>query len=164
MPGWTLTTTSAEETRRLGRLVGEEAAAGEVVLLYGDLGAGKTCLAQGIAEGLGVPPEEPVTSPSFTLMNHHRGRLDLYHFDLYRLTSADDLVELGFEEYLHGPGVAVVEWADRFPGLDRKGLAIRLEHGGEERRRITVKPRGERSEELLERLCGRWQEKKARLG
>lgn len=84
-----------------------------MVLLAGELGAGKTCFAQGVAEGLGVPADSPVTSPSYTLLNIHQGRLPLHHFDLYRLTTVEDLEDLGYDEIAEGEGVTLVEWADR---------------------------------------------------
>ncbi|WP_316347088.1 tRNA (adenosine(37)-N6)-threonylcarbamoyltransferase complex ATPase subunit type 1 TsaE [Desulfuromonas acetoxidans] len=79
--------------------------AGSLILLHGDLGAGKTCLASGIARGVGVDPDVPITSPTYTLLNCYEGRLPLYHFDLYRLGGEEELEELGFDEYFHGDGV-----------------------------------------------------------
>lgn len=126
------------------------------MLLNGELGAGKTALTQGLARGLKVPADEPVCSPSYTLMNHHRGRLELYHFDLYRLASEDELFELGFDEYLYGDGVTVIEWADRIENLTPCGLYLRLEYDGEEGRTATVTAKGDRYEELLRRLERGW--------
>jgi tRNA threonylcarbamoyladenosine biosynthesis protein TsaE len=88
-----------------------------VVGLVGDLGAGKTCLTQGIARGLGVPDEYQITSPSFTLINEYQGRMMLYHFDLYRLSRASEMDDMGYEEYLFGQGVSVIEWADKVKGI-----------------------------------------------
>ena len=102
-----------EVTHALGRRLGELAGPGLVVLLAGELGAGKTCFAQGVAAGVGVPADTPVTSPSYTLLNIHQGRLPLYHFDLYRLPAVDDLEELGYDELAEQSGVTLVEWADR---------------------------------------------------
>ena len=100
---------SVEETRALGEMLARELRAGDVILLEGPLGAGKSELARGIAKGLGVV--ETVTSPSFTILNvYDSGRLPLYHFDWYRLESAEELYEMGMEEYLGGDGVALVEW------------------------------------------------------
>lgn len=105
-------TISAEETRALGERLAEELRAGDVILLEGPLGAGKSEMARGIARGLGVT--ETVTSPSFTILNvYTSGRLPLYHFDWYRLESPEELYELGMEEYLGGDGVALVEWPGR---------------------------------------------------
>ncbi|MCM2265805.1 MAG: tRNA (adenosine(37)-N6)-threonylcarbamoyltransferase complex ATPase subunit type 1 TsaE [Desulfuromonadales bacterium] len=110
---WSTITADPAETRALGRRLGQLARPGLVVLLAGELGAGKTCFAQGVAEGLGVPVDSPVTSPSYTLLNIHQGRLPLHHFDLYRLTTVEDLEDLGYDEIAEGGGVTLVEWADR---------------------------------------------------
>src|SRR5258705_7953600 len=97
---------SPDETAALGERLGRVLEAGDVVALIGDLGAGKTAFVQGMARGLEVTSQR-VASPTFTLVNEHPGRVPLYHIDLYRLTRADELVEIGFEEYLGGDGVAV---------------------------------------------------------
>jgi len=110
---WSTLTADPAETRALGCRLGRLARPGLVVLLAGELGAGKTCFAQGVAEGLDVPADSPVTSPSYTLLNIHQGRLPLYHFDLYRLTTVEDLEDLGYDEIAEGGGVTLVEWADR---------------------------------------------------
>ncbi len=106
-----ITTTSPEETRAVGRVLGEQSQAGDVFLLTGPLGAGKTCLTQGIAWGLGV--SEYARSPTFVIMTRYRGRLTLYHFDLYRINDPLEAWDLGLDEQLFGDGVSVVEWADR---------------------------------------------------
>jgi len=127
---------SPEETRALGEKLAARLAPGDVVILEGELGAGKSELARGIAKGLGVT--ETVTSPSFTILNvYESGRCPLYHFDWYRLESAEELFELGLEEYLGGDGIAVVEWAEKCPeALPEKTIRIRLEATGDEERRI----------------------------
>ena len=127
---------SPEETRALGEKLAARLAPGDVVILEGELGAGKSELARGIARGLGVT--ETVTSPSFTILNvYESGRCPLYHFDWYRLESAEELFELGLEEYLGGDGIAVVEWAEKCPeALPEKTIRIRLEATGDEERRI----------------------------
>ena len=127
---------SPEETRALGEKLAARLAPGDVVILEGELGAGKSELARGIAKGLGV--QETVTSPSFTILNvYESGRCPLYHFDWYRLESAEELFELGLEEYLGGDGIAVVEWAEKCPeALPEKTIRIRLEATGDEERRI----------------------------
>ena len=154
---WTLELGNVMETRRLGEALGECLFPGAVILLSGELGAGKTSLTQALARGLGVPQDEPVTSPSYTLMNQHRGRLDLYHFDLYRLSDSDELIELGFDEYLHGEGVTVVEWFDRIPELRPDGLEICLAYKGEDARCARLKARGTPHRKLLEQLRRRWE-------
>lgn len=108
----TFETHSAEETFEIGKKLGEEAKPGEVYLLTGDLGAGKTVFAKGFASGLGITKE--VTSPTFTIMHiYDEGRLPLYHFDVYRIDNAEDLMDTGSDEYFYGSGVCLVEWADR---------------------------------------------------
>ena len=131
-------TNSAAETRALGEKLASRLKAGDVVVLEGELGAGKSELARGIARGLGVT--ETVTSPSFTILNvYESGRCPLYHFDWYRLESEEELYELGMDEYLGGDGIAVVEWAERCPdAVPENVLRIRLEVTGGENRRITI--------------------------
>ena len=102
---------NAEFTQELGKIIGATASAGDVILLTGELGAGKTCLTQGIALGLGV--EGYVRSPTFVLMTRHHGRLPLHHVDLYRIGSLGEAWDLGLDEQLFGGGICVVEWAAR---------------------------------------------------
>ena len=133
-------TNSAEETRKLGEKLAEELRAGDVILLEGPLGAGKSELARGVARGLGV--RETVTSPSFTILNaYDSGRVPLYHFDWYRLESAEELFEMGMEEYLGGDGIALVEWPGRCPeALPADFLMIEVLPGeGNERTLRTVR-------------------------
>lgn len=101
----------SEETVRLGEIIGKSLKPGTIIALKGDLGAGKTVLVKGIALGLGV--EDDPVSPTFVIMNAYEGRIPLYHFDLYRVSGADELSGIGFEEFLFGKGVAAVEWAER---------------------------------------------------
>ena len=131
-------TNSAEETRALGERLAGQLKKGDVVTLGGELGAGKSELARGIARGLGVT--ETVTSPSFTILNvYESGRAKLYHFDWYRLESEEELYELGMDEYLGGDGIALVEWAERCPDAVPEGaVRITLETVGENSRRIEV--------------------------
>lgn len=103
-------TKSPEETFDLGVKLGRVLKRGDIVLLNGDLGAGKTQLTKGIAKGLEV--DEYITSPTFTLVNEYRGNIPLYHFDVYRINNIDELYEIGFEEYIFGEGVCVIEWGD----------------------------------------------------
>jgi tRNA threonylcarbamoyladenosine biosynthesis protein TsaE len=123
-----------EQMRAIGRRLGEVCTAGDVIGLLGPLGAGKTCLAQGIAAGLGVPGDVAVASPTFSIVHEYRGRLPMYHMDFYRLEGAD-FEEAGLEEYLDGSGVVVVEWAERWPSmLDHATLLVRIATAGGERR------------------------------
>lgn len=114
-----------------------------IVALYGELGAGKTCLVQGCARGLGVAPSLPVTSPTFVLVNEYPGRLPLYHFDLYRIGDWREVIELGWEDYVARHCVIAVEWADRMRELLPEGhLSVHLELSGLETRRITITDTG----------------------
>jgi len=122
-------------TLTLGRKLGQLARPGDVITLAGDLGAGKTTLTQAVGEGLGVPGHLYITSPTFSLLHEYPGRLPLYHMDLYRLEVEGDLENLGFEEYIYGDGLTVIEWPDRLGRLlpeDR--LEVRLEFAGPEAR------------------------------
>ena len=106
-----LRSASVEETQRLGMLLGSLAQAGDIILLDGDLGAGKTAFTQGIGLGLGIGAT--INSPTFTILKDYRGRLPLYHFDLYRIEEPEEIASLGFDDYFDGEGVSVVEWAER---------------------------------------------------
>ena len=135
-------TKSPEETRAWGRKLARQLKPGDVVLLEGELGAGKSELARGVAGGLGVT--ETVTSPSFTILNvYESGRVPLYHFDWYRLESAEELYELGMDEYLGGDGIALVEWPGRCPdAVPENCLRIRIGAEGENSRRIITEACG----------------------
>ena len=129
-------TKSAAETRALGEKLAGRLRPGDVLLLEGDLGTGKSELTRGIAKGLGVA--ETVTSPSFTILNvYESGRCPLYHFDWYRLESSEELYELGMDEYLGGDGIAVVEWPGRCPdAVPESAVRIRMTAAGENERLI----------------------------
>ena len=135
-------TNNAAETRELGTRLAEKLKAGDVILLEGELGAGKSELARGVARGLGVT--ETVTSPSFTILNvYESGRIPLYHFDWYRLESAEELYELGMDEYLGGNGIALVEWPAQCPdAVPEKCLRIKISATGENSRRIETESCG----------------------
>jgi tRNA threonylcarbamoyladenosine biosynthesis protein TsaE len=140
----------------LGRTLGEVLKGPAVILLSGELGTGKTCFTQGLARGLGIAEDQPVTSPSYALMNHYQGRMDLYHFDLYRLSHVEDVLDLGFEDYLYGRGVTVVEWADRIPGIVPEGLCVQLSCREDDIREVDFHARGKEAEDLLDDLVKRW--------
>lgn len=128
---------SLEETVAIGRILGERLVAGDVVVLEGELAAGKTALAKGIALGLGI--EEPVTSPTFTLISEYDGRLHLYHMDAYRLDSAEDFAALGAEDLLLGDGVSVVEWGGKIAEIMPEGaFFVKIEADSEGRREILL--------------------------
>lgn len=130
---------SEEETFELGRKAARSLRGGELILLEGELGAGKTVFARGVAAGLGVRPED-VCSPSFALVQEHRtGRLPVFHVDLYRLDRPEELASIGFEEILAAGGVVLVEWAEKLPPyLRRGGLLVRIQDLGEGSRRIDL--------------------------
>ena len=142
---------SEAQTRRFGARLGELLQGGDVICLAGELGAGKTCLTQGIGRGLGI--EGPITSPTYTLINEYRqeqARLPFYHIDLYRLGETKEALTLGLEEYFYGKGVCVVEWADRAPeALPTEHLWIELRYIVETKRGLVMKAVGKRYEELL---------------
>jgi tRNA threonylcarbamoyladenosine biosynthesis protein TsaE len=139
------------ETEMLGEHVGCLLEAGDIVCLYGELGSGKTVLTKGMARGLGVTPERAVRSPSFVLMQCYRGRVPVYHADLYRLDGPTDIEDIGLREFLGGDGVAVIEWADKLDAsLPAERLEITIAHRTEETRLITITPRGARYRQLLE--------------
>ena len=122
-----------------------------MLALTGPLGAGKTTFVQGLARGLGVPAERRISSPTFTIVNEHFGRLKLYHVDLYRLEEARELEEIGLVDYLEGGGVAVVEWFDRFPDFrppDR--IDVTIDITGDESRRVTATATGPQAQKRLE--------------
>lgn len=150
----TIKTHEPAATFAFGRTLGRLLAAGDVVCLTGDLGAGKTLLVQGIAAGLDVGDD--VTSPTFAILQVYEiGRLPLYHFDLYRLDSPDELEGIGFADYTGGDGVAVIEWADKFPAaMPDEHLLIELQGGadGERDRLIQLTPAGGRYRLLCEEL------------
>jgi len=134
-----ITTHSEEETAAVGHDLASSLKAGDVVLLYGDLGAGKTALVRGLAEGLGVDRDE-VSSPTFTLIQEYRGgRLPLFHVDLYRIEDPREFDELGLDEIAED-GVLAIEWADKLAARlqPSRYVAVRIEHAGENARTVTV--------------------------
>lgn len=136
MPSSIITTQSEDETSTAGEQLGSVLAGGDVVLLYGDLGAGKTAFVRGLARGLGAPPGE-VSSPTFTLVQEYRGRVTLYHVDLYRL-EPKEVDDLGLEELVLGDGVVAIEWAERWMGRPDDVCEVRIEDVGDEQRRISI--------------------------
>jgi tRNA threonylcarbamoyladenosine biosynthesis protein TsaE len=150
----TVVTASKEETADVGRRLGSVAAPNDVIALTGDLGAGKTCLAQGIALGLGIV--EHVPSPTFNLLLVHPGALTLYHFDLYRLQRGRDLEDIDLYSTVESGGVSVVEWADRFPDeMPEERLEVAMEVTGADERRLTLLPHGARAHELLREFAAK---------
>ena len=126
---------------------------GDFIALIGELGSGKTRFVQGVAAGLQVGTERPVTSPTYSLLHIHNGRLPLYHFDLYRLSGDEDVEQLGFSEYFYGDGVSLVEWADRLHmEMPAERLTINFSYLGEDERRIDFTPLGKSYEALIIKL------------
>ena len=131
---------SEQDTAAVGREIGSMLAAGDVVRLHGDLGAGKTAFVRGLAEGLGVDSQE-VSSPTFTLVQEYRGgRLPLFHVDLYRLNDPREIDDLGLDEIAED-GVLAIEWAERHPRPPRDAVRVSIEHAGEAERRIVIEAR-----------------------
>lgn len=141
---------SSSETKRIGARIGKLLRAGDVLLLQGELGSGKTTLTQGIGEALAV--KEPVKSSSFVLMNEYHGRLTVYHADLYRLSDPREVADLALEE-VASEGVLIVEWPDRaWRELPPEHLLVRLEEASARERTITIVAQGERYQEILAAL------------
>jgi len=148
-----LTTGSSEETEQLGVAIGSLLRPGSFLALQGDLGGGKTCLTRGLVAALAPQSSSLVASPTYAIMNSYPGTTPVYHFDFYRLTGDDDIVELGFEEYFYGDGVSVVEWSERLSELlPADALTLRFEYAGEEERLITITASGPGSCAVIEQL------------
>jgi tRNA threonylcarbamoyladenosine biosynthesis protein TsaE len=131
-----IVTTGEDETAAAGERLGRTLAAGAVVLLYGELGAGKTAFVRGLAQGLGADPAD-VSSPTFTLVQEYHGRPTLFHVDLYRLEERE-VDDLGLEELVLGDGVVAIEWAERWRGRPDDVIEVRIEDAGDEKRRISI--------------------------
>lgn len=156
-PDFTLITESGEETLILGTALGAHLKQGDVVALAGELGSGKTWFTKGIARGLGIGPDIIVTSPSFALVHEYPGKATLFHIDVYRLESLSELLGAGIDEYLYSDGVAVVEWADRWPEiLPAEALRVTLLILDEHSRRITFSGGHGRAVTLLKALKKAW--------
>lgn len=134
-----ITTHSADETQALGQKLASRLAPGDVIAYFGDLGAGKTAFTRGLAQGLGIT--DPVTSPTYTIVNEYlSGRIPLFHFDMYRLGSSDELFDIGWEDYLARGGVCAVEWSENVEDALRDAIHITIEKDPLEpdTRRITI--------------------------
>ena len=130
-------TNSPEETEALGAALATKLGPGTIIAYRGDLGAGKTAFTRGLARGLGC--KELVTSPTYTIVNEYLGgRLSLFHFDMYRLRSADDLWDIGWEDYLDRGGVCAVEWSENVAEAMEDAISVTIEKLGEDTRRITI--------------------------
>jgi tRNA threonylcarbamoyladenosine biosynthesis protein TsaE len=152
-----IVTDSPNQTLRLGRRLGEILSGGAFIALIGSLGAGKTLLTKGIAGGLGVEDPGEVTSPTFVLVNEYRGRVPVYHIDLYRLESFAEVEAIGWDEWIGGPGVTLVEWADKIQDdLPEERVEVHLQWAGEEKRRLLFCGRGRMGPQIIEELRHRW--------
>ena len=130
-------THSPMETEQLGQKLGQTLPAGTVIAYRGDLGAGKTAFTRGLARGLGIT--DPVTSPTYTIVNEYlNGRLPLFHFDMYRLHSADDLFDIGWDDYLERGGICAVEWSENVTEAMEDAITVTIQKIGEESRKITL--------------------------
>ena len=131
------TTNSPEETEAIGAALGKLLSPGTILAYRGDLGAGKTAFTRGLAKGLGCT--DMVTSPTYTIVNEYlSGRLPLFHFDMYRLGSSDDLWDIGWEDYLDRGGICAVEWSENVDDAMENALWVTIEKTGDESRRITI--------------------------
>ncbi len=140
-----------EETQELGFRLGKLAEPGDIYILTGKLGAGKTTLTQGLARGLGIT--DNVMSPSFVLIRELKGRLPLHHIDLYRLDKIEEISELGLDEYLYGRGVSVIEWGEKAGGIvPEESLSIEINYVSDNEREIIIKANGARYRKLLQEL------------
>lgn len=147
-----VSTCSEYETEKIGKRFAQHLWAGSIILLSGDLGVGKTAFARGVARGLGI--EEPITSPTYTLIHEYIGRLPLYHFDVYRLNHAEDMEDIGYEEYFYGDGVTVIEWPQRIHEiLPAEHLTVEiLKVGQDHERNILFQSKGFKYITLLKEL------------
>ena len=143
---------SIDETLSIGFQIGSLANAGDIICLIGDLGTGKTHITKGIAKGLGI--DEHITSPTFTIVNEYDGRHKLYHFDVYRVNDPDEIEAIGFDEYIFGEGVSIIEWANYIEELiPKEHIRIHIEkipHLGENFRKIVINYTGDKYDYIKE--------------
>jgi tRNA threonylcarbamoyladenosine biosynthesis protein TsaE len=148
-----ITTRTPDETQKLGETIGKWIEHPLVIGLSGDLGSGKTVFVQGLAEGLEVPGQYYITSPTFTLINEYPGRLPLFHIDLYRLDGIGDLEDIGLDELMHDQAVIAIEWAEKMShGLPAQHLATTLEITDDDYRRISLIAYGHNLVNLIKAL------------
>lgn len=143
---------SVDQTLKIGRLIARNLCGGEIILLSGSLGAGKTVLAKGIAQGLGINKNN-VISPTFVLLRLHQGKHLLQHFDFYRLRTIEDIFSLGYEEYFYSPAVTLIEWPERLRFLKpNEFLKIKLLNKGKNKRSFKFIAKGKKHKELLNKI------------
>lgn len=142
---------SRNETLTIAKLLAKNISPGDIVGLFGELGSGKTVFVKGLASGLGIQPDQ-IISPTFILIRQYRGRLDLFHFDLYRLDTPDDILKLGYEEYFYGEGASVIEWAQRLGSLlPKEMLKIKIKILGKNKRCLEFSPGNKHYERLIKK-------------
>ena len=147
----TIITKNPEETKNLGKEISKIIKPGDLLAFYGELGAGKTCFIQGISLGLEV--KDYVTSPSFTIINEYQGKIPIYHFDLFRFDNAEEILELGYEEYFYGEGLIVIEWAEKIERfLPKEHLKIDIKFKDCYERTISFISQGDRFDKFLKEL------------
>lgn len=147
-----MTMKSPEQTKKLGEVLASFLQPGDLVILDGDLGAGKTIFTKGIGLGLGIT-EDLITSPTYTLINEYRGRYPLYHFDVYRLNEPAELEDLGYEDYFYSNGISIIEWGNLIKSyLPTDYLEIIFHKAAENERRLQFVSHGSRSAQLLAEL------------
>jgi tRNA threonylcarbamoyladenosine biosynthesis protein TsaE len=153
MTAWVVLSASARMTMTLGRSLAKLVKGGEIVGLRGELGTGKTTFVRGFCEGIEVSHKAWVRSPTFTLINEYQGRLPVYHIDLYRIATAEEIAALNLRDYLYSHGVSLIEWIERLPAdeLDEH-LEVSLAHRSESKRQVAFTAHGERYEAMLEQL------------
>jgi len=155
MASWSVVSKSARQTRAWGKRLGKLLRGGEIIGLTGELGSGKTCFVRGMAEGLDVDSQAWIRSPTFTLINEYCGRLLVFHIDLYRIGSREELEGLNLREYLYSEGVSVIEWFDHLPaGEVDEWLELAITHGDGDKRELKFSAHGERYESIVEKLKG----------
>jgi tRNA threonylcarbamoyladenosine biosynthesis protein TsaE len=155
---------SAVETRGWGKKLGRLLKGGEIIGLTGELGSGKTCFVRGVTEGLDVPEDAWIRSPTFTLINEYHGRLPVYHIDLYRVERPRDMQELDLVEYLFSDGVSLIEWFDHLPPREvEQCLNIKFEHVNENKRKLTFAGYGSRYDDIIDGLRGKVRNRKSRI-
>ena len=147
----TYITKNPKETKKVGSCLAKLLKSGDIILFFGEMGAGKTCLTQGIAESLDTI--ETVNSPSFTIINEYHGKIPIYHFDLFRLNSYYEIMDLGYEEYFYGNGITIVEWAEKIEtSLPFEFSKIILTFIDSKKRKIEFCPKGERFYRMVKEL------------
>ena len=139
-------TKSSEETIALGKKIGAKLNSGDILTFYGDLGSGKTTMIKGVSLGLGVTEEDIVKSPSFIMVNEYKGRFPIYHIDLYRTRNIEEILSIGFDDYLYGNGVCLIEWAEKAEKeLPENIIKVELEVLNQDERKIIITGLSEKS-------------------